>query len=192
MASMIQLLSRKSNRTSRLCFQRSRLPFRPLTYPIWPITCGSRTGLNDPILPRLPTHPFALSEAKPSLLGGHYFSNATCLTWPHLCYAYFVVSRMAVNCYIIRQFWKHTCVRQVVADKWFPLNCVEPLSWRPNGRTAKQLLEYVAVLNRWFTICVCSCLTPSPPIKRFRIKSPWVKLSGSSPIKLYGRENSAP
>ena len=34
--------------------------------------------------------------------------------------------------------------------------------------------------------------TPSPPIKSFPTKSPWVKLSGRLPIKLYGHENSHP
>ena len=34
--------------------------------------------------------------------------------------------------------------------------------------------------------------TPSPPIKSFPIKSPWVKLSGIPPIKFYGHENSHP
>ena len=48
----------------RLCFQHLCLPFRSLPYLTWPITCGSSTRLNDPISPRLPTPPFALSEAK--------------------------------------------------------------------------------------------------------------------------------
>ena len=34
--------------------------------------------------------------------------------------------------------------------------------------------------------------TPSPPIKSFPIKSPWVKLSGRPPIKFYGHENFHP
>ena len=34
--------------------------------------------------------------------------------------------------------------------------------------------------------------TPSPPTKSFPTKSPRVKLSGSLPIKSYGRENSHP
>ena len=42
------------------------LPFRPSPYRPWPTTCGNSTGLNDPALPRLLPHPFALSEAEPS------------------------------------------------------------------------------------------------------------------------------
>ena len=34
--------------------------------------------------------------------------------------------------------------------------------------------------------------TPNPPTKSFPTKSPWVKLSGRLPIKLYGHENSHP
>ena len=34
--------------------------------------------------------------------------------------------------------------------------------------------------------------TPSPQTKSFPTKSPWVKLSGRPPIKLYGHENSHP
>ena len=34
--------------------------------------------------------------------------------------------------------------------------------------------------------------TPSPPTKSFPTKSPWVKLSGRLPIRLYGHENSHP
>ena len=34
--------------------------------------------------------------------------------------------------------------------------------------------------------------TPSPPIKSFPTKSPWVKLSGRPPIKFNGHENSHP
>ena len=39
---------------SRLCFQHLCLPFRPLPYLTWPVTCGNSTVLNDPTLPRLP------------------------------------------------------------------------------------------------------------------------------------------
>ena len=35
---------------ARLCFQHLCLPFRPLPYLIWPITCGNSTGLDDPQL----------------------------------------------------------------------------------------------------------------------------------------------
>ena len=35
-------------------------------------------------------------------------------------------------------------------------------------------------------------LTPSPPMKSFPIKSPWVKLSGRPPIKLNRHENAHP
>ena len=35
-------------------------------------------------------------------VGWHYLSNATCLTRPHLFYAYFVVPRIAILCYILR------------------------------------------------------------------------------------------
>ena len=49
---------------TRLCFQHSRLPFRPLPCPTWPTTCGNGTGLNDPTLPRLP--PTLLPFRKPS------------------------------------------------------------------------------------------------------------------------------
>ena len=34
--------------------------------------------------------------------------------------------------------------------------------------------------------------TPSPPIKRFPTKSPWVKLSGRLPVQLYGYDMSHP
>ena len=37
-------------------------------------------------------------------LGWHYSSNATCLMRPHLFYAFFVVSRITMTCYIIRHF----------------------------------------------------------------------------------------
>ena len=42
----------------------------------------------------------------------------------NLFYVCFVVSRISINCYIIHNFLKGTCVRQVVLDKWFPLNTV--------------------------------------------------------------------
>ena len=35
-------------------------------------------------------------------LGWHYLSNATCLIWPRLFHACFVVSRIAVTHYIVR------------------------------------------------------------------------------------------
>ena len=58
----------RSDYDTRLCFQHSYLPFRPLPYLTWPITCRSSTGLNDPTLPRLP-QPFCpfRSRAQDSL-----------------------------------------------------------------------------------------------------------------------------
>ena len=47
--------------------------------------------------------------------GWHYLSNATCLMWPHMFCACFVVSRITAI------FEEKTCVRQVVLYKWFPL-----------------------------------------------------------------------
>ena len=35
---------------------------------------------------------------------GHFLPNATCLMRPHSFYAWFVVSRIAIICYMIRQF----------------------------------------------------------------------------------------
>ena len=37
----------------RLCFQHLCLPFRPLPYLTWPITCRNKAALHEPILPRL-------------------------------------------------------------------------------------------------------------------------------------------
>ena len=54
---------------ARPCFQHLCLPLRPIPYLTWPIACRNSTGLNDPILPRLPTpHPFAHSEAAPGMI----------------------------------------------------------------------------------------------------------------------------
>ena len=55
-----------------------------------------------------------------AMTGWHYLSNATCLIRPRLFYVLFVVSRIALICYIIRYFWRN-CVRQVVSDKWLTL-----------------------------------------------------------------------
>ena len=55
-------------------------------------------------------------------------SNATCLIWPHLCYARFVLSRITIpvkDHHILQRclpLLKKTCVRQVVLDKLFPLS----------------------------------------------------------------------
>ena len=52
------------------------------------------------------------------LIQGEYLSNATCLMRPHLCYVFFVVSRIIIMCYTIRPpVLKKSCVRQVVLDK---------------------------------------------------------------------------
>ena len=53
----------ESNRTRSLpdlC-----LPFRPLPYLSWPITCGNSTGLHDPTLPRLPSTLLPLQKQSP-------------------------------------------------------------------------------------------------------------------------------
>ena len=39
---------------TRLCFQHLCLPFRPLPYLGWPMTCGNSTGPHDRNSPRLP------------------------------------------------------------------------------------------------------------------------------------------
>ena len=49
-----RFLPQQDNIEPRLCFQQLCLPFRPLPYLTWPITCGNSTGLNDPTFPRLP------------------------------------------------------------------------------------------------------------------------------------------
>ena len=60
------------------------------------------------------------------VLGRLYLSNAACLTRPRSFYASFVVSRITINCQIIRHFWRnHMCstssVRQVVPPElWQP------------------------------------------------------------------------
>ena len=53
---------------------------------------------------------------------------------PHLFYACFVVSRIAITCYIICHGWR-TCVRQVVLDKWLPLSITD--AWYHIKRRAK-------------------------------------------------------
>ena len=53
--------------------------------------------------------------------GWHYLSNATCLIRRHL----FCVFRSAKDHHNLlhdSQLFKKTCVRQVVLDRWFPLN----------------------------------------------------------------------
>ena len=51
-----------------------------------------------------------LPDARPffarAVIGWHYLSNATCLTRPRLLYASFMVSWVAVTCYIIRRHWR--------------------------------------------------------------------------------------
>ena len=60
-------------------------------------------------------------------LGWHYLSNATCLIQPHLFHALFIVSRITINYQTnCSPLLKNTCVRQVVLDKWFPLNLSMP------------------------------------------------------------------
>ena len=57
-------------------------------------------------------------------IGWHYLSNTTCLIWPHLFYGSFAVSTIINNCYY-SPLLNNTCARQVVLDKWFPLNTEE-------------------------------------------------------------------
>ena len=52
------------------------------------------------------------------------------------------------------------------------------------------IIEIGRSLVRWNTIIEIA--TPSPPTKSFPTKSPWVKLSGRPPIRLYGHENPHP
>ena len=51
----------------RLCLQHLCLPFRPLPYLTWPITCGNSTGLNDPTSPRLPPTLLPFQKQSPAL-----------------------------------------------------------------------------------------------------------------------------
>ena len=43
---------------------------------------------------------YIISFAEP--FGWHYLSNATCVVRPRLSYAFFVVSRITIICYVIR------------------------------------------------------------------------------------------
>ena len=52
----------------------------------------------------------------------HYLSNTSCLIRPRLCYALLTVPRIAIICKRYSPLLKKVCVRQVVLDKWFPLN----------------------------------------------------------------------
>ena len=53
-----------------------------------------------------PAAPAACWTRDDAQFGWHYSSKATCLIWPHLFYALFVVSRITMNCYTIRHFWR--------------------------------------------------------------------------------------
>ena len=67
------------------------------------------------------------------------------------------------------------------------------LSWRLETNT--NCLDTALIPNKWMNISNASWLrtrTPSPPIKSFPIKSPWVKLSGRLPIEFNGHGNSHP
>ena len=76
---------------------RLMLPWRPLS------TC---TRISRARLPRdvVLCHVALLSPFHVMLFGWHYLSNATCPMRPHLFYACFVVSRIAIICYILRHF----------------------------------------------------------------------------------------
>ena len=54
------------------------------------------------------------------------------------------------------------------------------------------LVTVISLLVISIMIIIIIRITPSPPIKSFPIKSPWVKLSGRPPIKFYGHDNSHP
>ena len=58
----------------------------------------------------------------PGLLGWHYLSNAICLNTASVCSCavYSVKDHRTLRIY--SALLKETCVRQVVLDKWFPLN----------------------------------------------------------------------
>ena len=54
------------------------------------------------------------------VLGWHFLPNATCLLRPHLSYA--LSAKDHHDLLHSSLLLKRTCVRQVVLDKWFPLN----------------------------------------------------------------------
>ena len=116
---------------ARLCFQQSCLPFRPLPYLIWPITCGNSTGRNDLTLSRLPPILLPFQKQSPvcnSVAGSRRgfggictrrhqarqvtretlndLGGTTCLTLLVSCglirCVFFGVSRIIIICHIIR------------------------------------------------------------------------------------------
>ena len=50
----------------------------------------------------------------------------------------------------------------------------------------------IIIIIATIIIIIIIIITPSPSIKSFPIKSPWVKLSGRLPIRFNGHENSHP
>ena len=60
---------REEPRPARLCLRHSCLPFRPLPYLTWPMTCGSSTGLSDPTLPRQAPALLPFQKQSPARLG---------------------------------------------------------------------------------------------------------------------------
>ena len=95
------------------------------------------------------------------MLGWHYLSNASCLIRPRLFYACFVVSRIAILCYIICHYWRNTVFRQVVLDKWFPLITITwfPLQYTDSYRNTS---VYENICLRALAV-QCSGRNCSPP-----------------------------
>ena len=117
----------------------------------------------------------------------HYLSNATCLRRPHLLYLCFVVNAgTTIICKLCTPCLKKICARQVVLDKWFPL---DPCLGRRNAYTSPHLskvngwspegIHFVLVLLCNLLYVLMCCLDPCPC--RRRCTHPRLAPSGMPP-----------
>ena len=89
-------------------------------------------------------------DIAPPLLGWHYLSNATRLMRPRLFYASVRRVKDHRNLLHDSQLLKNNCIRQVVLDKWFPLN---------HSPCLKNKCVRQVVLDKWFPLTYATAHT---------------------------------
>ena len=87
-----------------------------------------RAGVSQTMIKRAKQKGAISIDNLAAYLGRHYLSNATCLMQPRclLCAVYTVKDHCDLP--YCSPLLKKTCVRQVVLDKWFPLDTLSTLA----------------------------------------------------------------